>query len=202
MRKTKFFFLKLGFLVFAWAVQAQQKENPEAAQAEALANGRLANEGFVRCMRYVNGWLANADPASGLIPRNLKESNHFWNAWDAAADNYPFMVLTASILSPELFHGRMLKMLESERRLTARIGSLPDTYSFTKQNFRNAIPDTSEIIFGSAEYMKDGLIPLTEWLGKSPWSDRMLEILNDLEKRVRVVAAMKKDVFGKNSTEE
>ena len=182
---------------------AQGKAMPlRTPNEEALANGRLANEGFARCVRYMNGWLAYADPVSGLIPRNLRESKDYWNAWDAAADNYPFMVLTASILSPDIFHRKMLYMLESERSRTSRLGSLPDTYSFSKRNFKNALADTSEIIFGSAEYMKDGLIPLTEWLGKSPWSDRMLEILNDLEKRVRVVSGMKKDVFGKNSTEE
>ncbi len=47
-----------------------------------------------------------------------------------------------------------------------------------------AVSDTvlSEIIFGSAEYIKDGLIPLTEWLGPSPWSERMISILDDVWK--------------------
>jgi len=49
--------------------------------------------------------------------------------------------------------------------LTSRIGRLPDTYSFTAKGFLKVPMDTSQVIFGSAEYMKDGLIPLTEWLG-------------------------------------
>ena len=169
---------------------------------EALGNGKLANEGYNRCMNYLNAWLKQADKTSGLIPRNIRESADFWNAWDAAADNYPFMVLTTSILSPELFHGKMIDMLNAERKLTSRIGALPDTYSFSKKGFKNAVIDTSEIIFGTAEYMKDGLIPLTEWLGKSPWSDRMLEMLNDLGKQVRIVKQMKQDLFGKSSVVE
>jgi len=36
--------------------------------------------------------------------------------------------------------------------------------------------------FGSAEYIKDGLIPLTEWLGPSPWSERLIAILDDIWK--------------------
>ena len=170
--------------------------------SEALANGKLANEGYNRCMNFLNGWLKYADKSSGLIPRNIRESSDFWNAWDAAADNYPFMVLTSSILSPELFKGKMTNILNAERKLTSRLGALPDTYSFSKKGFKNAVADTSEIIFGAAEYMKDGLIPLTEWLGKSPWSGRMLEMLDDLGKEVRVVKQMKQDIFGKSSVVE
>jgi hypothetical protein len=36
------------------------------------------------------------------------------------------------------------------------------------------------IIFGSSEYVKDGLLPLTEWLGESPWSERMVAIVDDI----------------------
>lgn len=149
---------------------------------QALQNGYAANEGFVNCEKFLLGWLAEADSASGLIPRNLTDSRDFWNTKDAAADNYPFMVLTSSILRPDIFQTTMLDMLHSERQRTSRIGNLPDTYSFSKQGFLNNLPDTSEIIFGSAEYMKDGLIPLTEWLGKSPWSERMIGILDDLDR--------------------
>ena len=41
-----------------------------------------------------------ADPVTGLIPRNIndKPSKDIWNAKDCAADNYPFMVLTAALL--------------------------------------------------------------------------------------------------------
>ena len=57
---------------------------------EALANGRLANEGFSRCLDYVKGWLNYADKKTRLIPRNLKADKDIWNAKDCAADNYPF----------------------------------------------------------------------------------------------------------------
>jgi hypothetical protein len=169
---------------------------------EAINNGKLVNEGFSRCINYVNGWIQYADPATGLIPRNLTDSKDYWNAWDAGADNYPFMVLTSSILMPDFFKTTALKMLDTEKTITPRIGKLPDTYSFSKKGFRNDVIDTSQIIFGSAEYMKDGLIPLTEWLGKSPWSDRMLEILNDLPKVVRVVTKMKGSFFGNSAVVE
>jgi len=148
--------------------------------SRALVNGLLANEGFVRCKGYVNGWLQHVDPRTRLIPRNLTRDKDIWNAEDSAADNYPFMVLTAAITDRPLFEGTMHDMLRNEIILTSRIGNLPDTYSFSKQDFQNIKPDMSRIIFGSSEYVKDGLLPLTEWLGPSPWSERMMKILDDL----------------------
>lgn len=145
----------------------------------ALENGRLANEGFRRCRLFVDGWLAHADAKTGLIPRNLTQSRDIWNAQDAAADNYPFMVLTAAITDRPLFEGRMLGMLRTETRLTSRLGAMPDAYSFSKEGFAER-PEIGRIIFGASEYVKDGLLPLTEWLGHSPWSERMLAILDSM----------------------
>jgi len=158
----------------------------DEAFKQAAENGRLANEGFVRCRNFVKGWLKYADPETGLIPRNLSRNKDIWNAQDSAADNYPFMVLTAAITDRPLFEGRMLDMLRTETKLTCRIGNLPDTYSFTKQNFQSDRPDTARIIFGASEYIKDGLLPLTEWLGPSPWCERMLGILDDIWKHAPI----------------
>lgn len=147
---------------------------------QAEKNGRRANEAFYRCRRFIDGWLAQADPATGLIPRNLTSSRDFWNGRDAGADNYPFMVLTASMTDRELLNGRLLDMLKTEIRLTSRVGRLTDDYSFSKQGYRRAQVDLEAIIFDSAEYVKDGLIPITEWMGPSPWSERMLGLMDDL----------------------
>ncbi|WP_120709886.1 hypothetical protein [Ulvibacterium marinum] len=152
------------------------------ALKQAKINGDLANEGLQRCQRFVTDWLAKADTTTGLIPRNLDESLDIWNAQDAAADNYPFMVLTAALTDSNLFQGRMLDMLHTETRLTSRLGNLPDTYSFSKKGFETQEYDLHNLLFGSSEYIKDGLLPLTEWLGPSPWSDRMIAILDDIWK--------------------
>ena len=158
----------------------------EAIFGEADQNGLLANEGFARCHKYVEGWLAHADPKSGLIPRNLSGDRDLWNAKDAAADNYPFMVLTCALTDRPMFDGRMLEMLRAETRLTSRIDRLPDDFLFSKQGFATPQPNLDAIIFGAAEYVKDGLIPLTEWLGKSPWSERMTGLLDDIWKNAPI----------------
>lgn len=155
-------------------------EAEEAKLRQAEKNSRLAAEGLYRCHRFVEGWLAHADPATGLIPRNLGESRDFWNGRDSAADNYPFMVLTAALTDRALFEGRMLDMLRTETRLTSRVGRLPDDYSFSKQGWRRDQLSLDDVIFDAAEYVKDGLLPVTEWLGPSPWSERMLGMLDDI----------------------
>ena len=159
------------------------------AFAQAEESGVLVNEGLERCRRFVNDWLAHADPTTGLIPRNLSEDTDIWNAKDAAADNYPFMVLTSALTDEDLFDGRMMDMLESETRLTSRIDRLPDTYSFAKKDFDQTAIDIESILFGASEYIKDGLLPLTEWLGASPWSERMIGILDDMWKHAPVETA-------------
>jgi len=168
------------FLAFLFFISCTSDIPDENLFVEAAGNGATANEGFVRCGKYVQGWLNLADPVSGLVPQNIK--NLYWNAKDAAADNYPFMVLTASMTDRPMFDGIMLDMLNTEIRLTSRLGRLPDTYDFIKQDFLDSLFDINRIIFGSSEYVKDGLLPITEWLGPSPWSERMMGILDDMWK--------------------
>lgn len=164
----------------------QGHSEAEAVWQRAEQNGWLASEGLVRCQRFVEGWLAHADPATGLIPRNLTSSRDFWNGRDSAADNYPYMVLTAAFTDRALMNGRLLDMLRTETRLTSRLGRVPDDYSFSKRGWRRETLDVAEVIFDGAEYVKDGLLPVTEWLGDSPWSERMIGILDDIWKHAGV----------------
>lgn len=154
--------------------------------ARAAANARQAAEALERCQRYTQAWLARADPATGLIPRNLTADGAFWNGRDAGADNYPFMVLTAWFTDRPLMDGRLLDMLRTEQRVTARLDRLPDDYAFGKAGWRREPFDLEATIFDGAEYVKDGLIPLTEWLGPSPWSERMTGIIEDIWKQARL----------------
>ena len=147
---------------------------------EAIVNGNLAQESFIRSLNFTNAWLGLRDSESKLIPSNINNKINLWEPANSAADNYPFMVLTAYLLDKDLYHGVLLEMLINEKKLTSRIGSLPDVYSFTKNTFKNENLDLGNIIFGASEYIKDGLMPLNEFIGASPWQDRMIEILDDL----------------------
>lgn len=158
----------------------------EALFRQAALQAREANEALQRCRRFVDGWLAKADPATGLIPRNLTASRDFWNGRDSAADNYPFMVLTAAMTARGMFKGRMLDMLRTETKLTCRVDRLPEDYSFSKKGWRRDKVDLDALIFEGAEYVKDGLLPITEWLGPSPWSERAVGIIDDIWKNAQI----------------
>ncbi len=186
----------LALVVWACSVQVTFAQGASAGDEskweKCLSNGVSVQEGLNRCRLFVDGWLQYADPRTGLIPRNLESDIDIWNAKDAAADNYPFMVLTAAFTDQTLFEGRMLSMLRNEELLTSRVGQMPDTYQFSVGRFQKTEVDLDQIIFGASEYIKDGLLPLTEWLGESPWSKRMINILDDIWQHAPIETA-----FGK-----
>jgi hypothetical protein len=74
----------------------------------------------------------------------------------------------------------MIDLLLTETALTSRLDRLPDTYSFSKRGFAFDTPDLTRILFGSSEYIKDGLLPITEFLGQTPWQARLIGILDDI----------------------
>lgn len=158
---------------------SSRADDPHFRKAEQ--NARLAAEAFFRSRKYIDGWLAHADPKSGLIPRNLRDSP-YWNGRDAAADNYSFMVLTASMTDRPLLAGRLTDMLHSETRLTRRVDNLPDDFQFPSQSWRRPAIDRDAMIFDGAEYAKDGLLYITEWMGRSEWTERMTGIIDEIWK--------------------
>ena len=169
---------------------------------KAIENGKQANEGYVRSLNFVKGWLTKTDSASGLIPTNLTKLKDVWEPHNSAADNYAFMVLTAYLLDKDLYNGEMLDMLNSEKKLTSRVKSLPDIWSFSKQNFKADELNMAMIIFGTSEYIKDGLIPINEYIGQSPWQNRMMEMLDDLSGYMENVTDLEKYFNRTASTEE
>jgi len=148
----------------------------ETIWRQAEAHGEDAQQAVAFSRRYAHGWLSHADPQSGLLPRTIRGDEH-WNAQDCAADNFPFIVLTAHVLDDYYLKMTASAMLETERRLTTRVDGLPDTYDFQKQGFLNEEISWDAILYGASEYVKDGLMPITEWMGPTPWEERMLELL-------------------------
>jgi hypothetical protein len=148
---------------------------------QAQANSEISSRAVAFSRAYAWGWLAYADPASGLLPRTI-DGAEYWNAQDCAADNFPFLVLTAHVLDDHYLKQASATMLRTERRLTTRVDGLPDTYDFATQGFREQDLNWDAILFGASEYAKDGLMPITEWMGPSPWEDRLLELLHGIWK--------------------
>ncbi|MBI4581589.1 MAG: acetylxylan esterase [Planctomycetes bacterium] len=153
----------------------------------AQTNSEQSQRAMRFCRRYTQGWLQHADPVSGLLPRRVDNADQrYWNARDCAADNYPFLTLVGEMTDD--YHLRLTArhILDQELKLTVRVDSLPDDFDFATQKFRTSEPNMPDLIFGASEYAKDGLIPITEWVGPGPWSRRMDGLLRDVWKHAAV----------------
>ena len=169
---------------------------------KAVENAELSHESFQRSLDFTSAWLQKTDPETGLIPSNLGDKVDIWDPANAAADNYPFMVLTAYILDSELLQDELLDILYKEKTLTSRVGVLPDVYSFSKKDFNEYPLNMGQVIFGASEYIKDGLVPLNELMGDSPWQNRMMEMLDELYTHIEDFSALEKYFKRSSSVEE
>ena len=151
------------------------------AAARAARHGRQATRALVVSNRIMHGWLARRDATTGLLPHRGtfkgSQPDPSWVVANTAADLYPFMVMAARLTEPAVYHGAMLDILRQETLLTTRVGRLSDDVKGDGR-FVRAAPDLDAIIFGSSEYMKDGLVPLTELFGDTPrWGDTLRPFL-------------------------
>jgi hypothetical protein len=125
--------------------------------------------------RVLHAWLAHADRETLLLPDRPAADRSAWiyTPHNSGADLYPYLILTAQLTDPDLYRGRMLEMLRNEVRFTTVRRSLP-------ANLQLATREASEAsMFGAAEYAKDGLIAVTEYLGRTPWFYRMVDMMAD-----------------------
>ena len=144
----------------------------------ARRNGEDWQNAMKRALANTHAWLKFIDPQSQLFPDNT--GTRWYTPHNAAADNYPFMMLTSFFMDRPLFEGYMKTFLVKERALTTAENGLPRNYNIETKEFG---PPS---IFGASEYAKDGLVPVTELLGRSPWFDRMEELITAIMKNAPV----------------
>ena len=145
------------------------------ASARARANARQFERAVEASRKVLQAWLAHADPETLLLPdRPLPDrSKWIYTPHNSGADLYPYLILTAQLTDPDLYRGRMMDMLRNEVRFTTVQRSIPGDFSFATR----AAGKPS--FFGAGEYAKDGLIAVTEYLGRTPWFDRMVDMIAD-----------------------
>ncbi len=167
-------------ILFLFCITFNNTENEILFQ-----NASLNAEALLFCRNVLEGWLQFADPEIDLFPRNLK-GDTYWNAKDCSADNYPFITLSAYFTNRYIFETRMKRILKNEQKLCNRVDRLPDDWDLIRKTFRQPEPKLEDLIFGSAEYIKDGLLPLTEYLGPTEWSERMIGLMEDIWKYAKI----------------
>ena len=85
------------------------------------------------------------------------------------------MILASYAADRTFFNTTARTMLYNELRYATLPGGMPVSYDIKTRRqsiFRN------DIIFGASEYVKDGLIPVTELTGHTIWSERMVNLVD------------------------
>lgn len=141
----------------------------------AIQRGEIARRCFHRALNLYDGWWDRRDLETSLYPRRLDQA--VWAPNDNAADMLPFLFITAHYLAPARLND-VMRAFESEKKMTSRLGPLPDWYSLTNRSFVYTNADLPRLIFNAAEYCKDGLIPMVEVMGPGPWQERLRELLD------------------------
>jgi len=190
--KLRFALVALGLLASGTAATddapAGTAPSREPGFELAAANGRKVEEVFRRTRRMLHAWLAYADPRTLLLPDRLPgykgdaEGLHTYRPHNSGADNYPYLVATAWFADRPLFEGRLREMLRNEIRYTNAQDGIPANLDLATGKLG---PPS---LFGAAEYAKDGLIAITELLGRTPWFYRMTDMTADLMKHAPVAS--------------
>lgn len=156
--------------------------NERALFEQARENGIRFEESLAAMHRVLQAWLRHADPRTLLLPDRVPggpgglapgDARRLYTPHNSGADLYPYLILTAHLTDPDLYSGRMLEMLRNEVRYTTREGSIPGNLELTTGEVGPAS------LFGAGEYAKDGLLAVTEYLGRTPWFARMADMVAD-----------------------
>jgi hypothetical protein len=162
-------------------------------RAAIVAEARLHGQRFERAVsamdRVLRVWLTHADQRTLLLPDRIPgpgsglkpgDDSRLYTPHNSGADLYPYLILTAELTDPDLYRGRMTAMLRNEIRYTNTVASIPGNLSL----------ETGELgppsMFGAGEYAKDGLLTVTEYLGRTAWYYRMVDMVADAMARASV----------------
>ncbi|MBI4910861.1 MAG: hypothetical protein HY820_45030 [Acidobacteria bacterium] len=147
----------------------------DAAFLRARENSRQFETAVAASQRVLLAWLQHADPKTLLLPDRPDAPRDKWiyTPHNSGADLYPYLIITSHLTNPELYSGRMLEMLRNEIRYTNGKGAVPGNLSLTSGELG---PPS---LFGAGEYAKDGLLTVTEYLGRTPWFHRMVAMTAD-----------------------
>ena len=154
------------------AVAAHRRDD---AAARARANAQQFGRAVHAADRVLRAWMRHADPKTLLLPDRPAQGRAEWiyTPHNSGADLYPYLILTAHLTDPDLYHGRFMEMLRNEVQYTTVQRSIPaDLKLAAHQPGRPSF-------FGAAEYAKDGLIAVSEYLGRTPWFYRMVDMIAD-----------------------
>jgi hypothetical protein len=184
----------IGFLTwllagYAFVSAIIVADDSRTIAAEARLRGQRFERAVSAMQRVLQVWLTHADARTLLLPDRLPgpgsglrpgDDARVYTPHNSGADLYPYLILTAELTDPSLYRGRMLEMLRNEIRYTNTVASIPGNLDLKTR----ALGPPS--MFGAGEYAKDGLLTVTEYLGRTPWYHRMVDMVADAMDRADV----------------
>ena len=192
MKAEKHLIAGLACLALAGAgngpVQAQ--EGPDFAQARVRAT--RFDRAVSAADRVMRVWLTHADERTLLLPDRVPGrgsglppgvTKREYTPHNSGADLYPYLILTAHLTDPSLVDGRLTAMLRNEVRYTTSA----DTSVPGPLNLDTGVVGPPSL-FGAGEYAKDGLVTVTEYLGRTMWYARMVDMIADAMGRAPVAS--------------
>jgi hypothetical protein len=175
----------VAVILLALVPAAPGRTRTESAQSVAAERGRRFERALTAMDRLMRAWLKQADDRTLLLPDRIAPpggapAKREYTPHNSGADLYPYLILTAHLTDPALYRGRMMEMLRNEVRFTNADASVPGNLDLTTGKLG---PPS---LFGAGEYAKDGLVSVTEFLGRTPWFARMVDMVADAMARAPV----------------
>ena len=141
---------------------------------ESLRKGEIYADCAVHARRLLQGWLDHkVCPKTSLVSRCGQ-----WNYYNQAADYYSSLVVVAHYVNPAMNKpgGRLHDTMLSYRNLCLDPNGLPRNY-----DLKTFTPDRLATFGELAEFLKDGLIRITEITGKeSIWFKELVRLTDTL----------------------
>jgi hypothetical protein len=177
--------LVLSTLVAASTLDAASAGNAPTMTEQARERGRKFERAVAAMDRVMRVWLTHADARTLLLPDRVEGPGSGlapgvsapYTPHNSGADLYPYLILTAALTDPGIYRGRMMEMLRNEVRYTSPSASVPGNLDLSTGKLG------SFSMFGAGEYAKDGLLSVTEYLGRTPWYARMVDMMADALER-------------------
>src|SRR5688500_13550223 len=140
--------------------------------AAARMNAMLSHEAMLRAAAVHKAWLARRQPQTKLYAQSADRPE--WNYRNTAADFFAFHLNAALLLNPDGLPS-LEETLAAEAALRTPDGLCQPVIAASG---RPVSVDHDELLFGSSEYAKDGLLSVYERHGGALIGPRLLAIVD------------------------
>lgn len=142
----------------------------------AAINAALSSEAKVRALAVHHAWINRRNSKTRLYGQHTRADANVWNYRNTAADFFCFHLHAAMRLNPVVMPS-LIESLDAESALRTPQGLCTPINAETGEPLT---VDHDELMFGTSEYCKDGLLSIYERHGNELIGKRLITLLNVL----------------------